>query len=149
MDNIPPEVRSSVMAQVRSKGNRTTEIAMVRMLRHYGMTGWRRGYPLLGKPDFVFPLCRLAVFVDGCFWHGCPKHCRMPVSRRSYWLEKIARNRTRDRKVNKTLRKRGWRVVRFWEHEIDVPSRSAKIRRIQRIVQQTPVDVHGVRDCTS
>ncbi|MDI6774519.1 MAG: very short patch repair endonuclease [Verrucomicrobiota bacterium] len=118
MDIIPPPIRSRVMAQVRSHGNRTTEIALIRLLRRHGIKGWRRGSPLRGRPDFVFRARHIAVFVDGCFWHGCPRHCRMPASRRKYWTTKIACNRARDTETNRVLRKGGWHVLRVWEHEI-------------------------------
>ena len=68
------------------------------------------------KPDFVFPKLKLAVFVDGCFWHGCPQHFIQPRGNAAFWRKKIAANRTRDRLVNRTLRKMGWRVLRVWEH---------------------------------
>ncbi len=68
------------------------------------------------RPDFVFSKLRLAVFVDGCFWHACPKHCRTPTGNRAYWRAKLTRNQTRDRLVTRTLHKAGWRVLRIWEH---------------------------------
>lgn len=137
MDNIPPAVRSRVMAQVRSQGNRTTELALLALLRLHRLTGWRRGYPLTGKPDFVFPSLRVAIFVDGCFWHGCPQHCRIPTSRRRYWIEKITGNKARDRAINRNLRKNGWQVVRFWEHEVSRGRETARFRKLKRIVQQS------------
>jgi DNA mismatch endonuclease (patch repair protein) len=73
---------------------------------------------LFGKPDFAFRKERVAIFVDGCFWHCCPKHGKMPASNRAFWKEKLAGNRARDRLVNWTLRRRGWRVLRIWEHEL-------------------------------
>jgi DNA mismatch endonuclease (patch repair protein) len=76
---------------------------------------------LPGKPDFIFPKQRLAVFVDGCFWHGCRWHCRMPKSRRNYWKPKIARNKKRDREVTRQLRRCGWKVFRVWEHALKRP----------------------------
>jgi len=72
----------------------------------------------VGKPDFVFPDQRLAVFVDGCFWHGCPLHGTNPATNREFWSEKITRNRQRDREVNRALRALGWRILRIWEHEL-------------------------------
>lgn len=74
--------------------------------------------PLPGRPDIVFPRARVAVFVDGCFWHGCPVHGHMPKSREEYWGPKIARNQRRDNDTNATLAAMGWRVMRFWEHEV-------------------------------
>lgn len=118
MDNITPQARSELMSHVRSSGNKTTELAMIKVFKANGITGWRRKYPLFGKPDFVFPKQRLAVFVDGCFWHGHPERCRIPASNREYWINKIERNKKRDRLVTKTLKASGWRVLRFWEHEI-------------------------------
>ena len=114
------------MAAIRSTGNKSTELRVASVLRGRGVTGWRRDQRLLGKPDFVFPRNRVAVFVDGCFWHGCQWHCRMPKSRQDFWKRKIARNKVRDREVGRALRKRGWRVVRVWEHELREPSRFLK-----------------------
>ena len=74
--------RSQVMAAIRSKGNKDTELKLAAILRAHGIKGWRRHRPLPGKPDFIFPKHRLAVFVDGCFWHGCRWHCRMPQDNR-------------------------------------------------------------------
>lgn len=70
------------------------------------------------RPDFVFPRLRVALFVDGCFWHGCPRHGTKPKTRASFWLAKITGNKARDRRVNRALRGRGWTVVRVWEHEL-------------------------------
>ena len=66
--------RSEVMSRIRGRGNKDTELALAKLLRRHRITGWRRNQPVFGKPDFVFPKLKLAVFVDGCFWHGCPKH---------------------------------------------------------------------------
>jgi len=79
----------------------------------------RRSVPTFRvKPNFVFRQVRLAVFVDGCFWHGCPKHATKPANNRAFWKKKLAGYKTRDRVVNRTLRRSGWRVVRIWEHEL-------------------------------
>ena len=109
------------MAAIRSRGNKATELRLASILRAAGITGWRRHQPLPGRPDFIFRRQRLAVFVDGCFWHGCRWHCRMPQSNRAYWKNKIARNAIRGRATNQTLRKAGWRVVRVWEHSLQSP----------------------------
>jgi DNA mismatch endonuclease (patch repair protein) len=105
--------RSQVMAAIRSKGNKDTEIKLISILRMHGISGWRRNQRLPGKPDFVFRRKRLAVFVDGCFWHGCRWHCRMPKSRPGFWKPKIARNKVRDGEVARILRKQGWAVFGF------------------------------------
>jgi DNA mismatch endonuclease (patch repair protein) len=116
-DIFSKKKRSAVMAAVRSKGNRSTELKLIAIMKQHHIKGWRRNYELFGKPDFVFPRERLAVFVDGCFWHGCPQHGTMPESNADFWREKIARNKRRDRKVSATLRSKGWRVLRIWEHD--------------------------------
>ena len=110
--------RSEVMSRIRGRGNKDTELALMKLLRSHHITGWRRNQNVFGKPDFVFPKARLALFVDGCFWHCCPKHCNTPASNRAFWKKKLAANKARDRRVNRELRKLGWRVVRIWEHDV-------------------------------
>src|SRR5262245_58590653 len=106
--------RSEVMSHIRGGGNHSTEIAFATLLRRRGITGWRRRQRLTGKPDFAFLSARLAVFVDGCFWHGCPRHCKMPATNAEFWRTKLAANKKRDRSVSQLLRKRGWLVIRIW-----------------------------------
>ena len=110
--------RSRVMASIRSRGNRSTELRLIEMMRAAGVTGWRRGSRLLGRPDFVFRREHTVVFVDGCFWHGCPRCSQRVRTNGRFWREKIARNRRRDAKVSRILRGLGWAVVRIREHEI-------------------------------
>src|SRR5258706_5756477 len=117
------------MALIRSKGNKATELTLAAIFRAAGVTGWRRHVRMPGTADFVFPRARIAVFVDGCFWHGCRWHCRMPKTRKAFWTAKIACNRDRDRAVGVLLRKRGWRVLRVWEHSLREPA--AVIRKFQ------------------
>jgi DNA mismatch endonuclease (patch repair protein) len=109
------------MAAIRSKGNKDTELRLMAIFRSHGVNGWRRNQQVTGRPDFVFRKARVAVFVDGCFWHGCRWHCRMPKSRRIFWKTKISKNRKRDRKVNRLLRGQGWLPVRIWEHSLINP----------------------------
>lgn len=116
------------MSRVRSSGNKSTEHALIKVMRREGITGWRRKYPLIGKPDFVFRKDRVAVFVDGCFWHGHPTRCRLPATNREYWKKKIERNRARDREVTETLGQKGWQVVRIWEHLVNDPDTIQRIR---------------------
>lgn len=118
-DTLTKKKRSELMAAIRSTGNRATELRFVSILRLNGITGWRRNQPLPGKPDFVFHRERLAVFVDGCFWHGCPWHCRMPKSSQDYWDPKIARNKYRDKEIRTRLQEAGWRILRIWEHSLN------------------------------
>jgi DNA mismatch endonuclease (patch repair protein) len=110
--------RSEVMSRIRGHGNKATELALAKLFRAHGITGWRRRQQHLGKPDFTFRRERVVVFVDGCFWHGCPKHFNMPVNNRSFWEKKLTTNKTRDKFVTRALRKSGWRVLRIWEHDL-------------------------------
>jgi DNA mismatch endonuclease (patch repair protein) len=121
--------RSQVMAAVRGKANRSTELRLLRIFRENRIKGWRRHLPVLGLPDFAFLDKHLALFVDGCFWHGCPKHLRTPKSNTNYWRHKISTNRTRDREVGRMLKRHGWRVLRIWEHELSNEQRC--LRRIR------------------
>ena len=109
--------RSEIMGRVRSRRNRSTELALASAFRVAGITGWRRHLPIPGSPDFAFPSVKLAIFVDGCFWHGCPKHGTMPATNKDFWNNKIATNKRRDLKVTAILKSNGWRVVRIWEHD--------------------------------
>lgn len=126
-----PEKRSEVMSLIRSNGNVNTELRLIAVFRLFGITGWRRKQKIYGKPDFVFRKQHLAVFVDGCFWHGCPKCYRRPLSNQQYWDAKIIKNKERDRKVNKELRRRGWRILRVWECSLKHPMNIVqKFRRV-------------------
>lgn len=121
------------MARVHGRGNRSTEVRLAKLLRRHRITGWRQSQSIFGKPDFIFRRARLAVFVDGCFWHGCPKHGTQPASNRAFWKKKLARNKARDRIVNRTLRQRGWTVLRIWQHELTRKNEPRLLRRIQRM----------------
>jgi len=124
--------RSEVMSRIRGRGNRDTELALIRLFRRQRITGWRRQQAVFGKPDFVFPKLRVAVFVDGCFWHGCPRHATKPRNNAAFWRKKLAANKARDLLVTRTLRRAGWRVLRIWEHEL---ARKHAARLIQRILR--------------
>jgi DNA mismatch endonuclease (patch repair protein) len=117
-DWLSREQRSHNMASIRSKGNATTERAFLRLLRNARISGWRRHLSLPGKPDFVFRSRRLAVFIDGCFWHGCPTCYRLPEDNRPYWKAKVLSNRRRDRRQTRELKSLRWRVLRIWEHSL-------------------------------
>lgn len=124
--------RSEVMSRIRSRGNKATELRLIGIFRSIGISGWRRHQPVFGKPDFVFHKLRLAVFVDGCFWHSCPKHSTKPMHNRVFWEKKLAANKARDCLVNRTLRRNGWKVVRIWEHELRAKSRPLALRKLRR-----------------
>ena len=120
-DVFTKEKRSEVMSHIRSRGNKDTELLMIQILRKNHLTGWRRNLPVLGKPDFVFPKRKLALFVDGCFWHCCPEHSPKPKNNSEFWEKKLQGNKKRDEYVSEELTKTGWNVVRIWEHELKNP----------------------------
>ncbi len=121
------------MSRIRSRGNKETEGALVTVFRNMKLKGWRRHRPVYGKPDFIFPQNRVAVFVDGCFWHGCPQHGTQPKTNAVFWKKKITANKARDRVVNAVLRQKGWIVVRIWEHELRPGNAGALRRKLSRI----------------
>jgi DNA mismatch endonuclease (patch repair protein) len=131
-DVFTPEKRSAVMARIRATGNRDTELRLIALFRAFGIRGWRRGQLLYGKPDFVFRRERVAIFVDGCFWHGCPKpkHAPLPKNRAEWWAAKLSRNKARDWLVTRTLRKQGWKVIRIWECDLSRKNWTRIARRI-------------------
>lgn len=126
--------RSEVMSRIRGRGNKDTELALANIFREQRITGWRRNQQIFGRPDFIFPKLKLAIFVDGCFWHGCPKHATQPKNNRMFWRRKLSANRRRDSVVNRALRKAGWRVLRIWEHELARKFQARLVRRIHRAV---------------
>jgi DNA mismatch endonuclease (patch repair protein) len=130
-DIYPKEKRSEIMSSVRSRGNRATELVMLKLLRRQRIKGWRRHLAILGAPDFAFPKERVAVFLDGCFWHGCPIHFKLPKSNCDFWEKRIATNRRRDRRITKELRACGWTVIRIWQHDIK-RSPAQCIRKLQK-----------------
>ena len=131
-DIFTVEKRSSVMAAIRSSRNEATELRLIRLFREWRVTGWRRRAKLPGSPDFVFRKARVAIFVDGCFWHGCPLHGRQPKANRSYWAPKLKKNRERDKEADVSLRAAGWRVLRIWEHELLHPPKI--LRRVRALL---------------
>src|ERR1700740_1196337 len=117
--NVSPE-RSRIMGRIRSKGNRSTEWDFRLVLVRAGLRGWLlHPNQVFGTPDFYFPSKRVAVFIDGCFWHGCPKCYRLPGDNRPYWKRKMLSNRLRDRTRTRELRPRNWHVLRIWEHSLE------------------------------
>lgn len=107
--------RSKMMAAIKGKGNKGTELRFIQILRKNRIKGWRRGSKLVGRPDVVFPRYHLAIFLDGCFWHGCPRCYRPPSVNVNFWSEKVLKNRRRDRRTTRKLRQMAWQVLRIWE----------------------------------
>lgn len=108
--------RSRNMQAIKADSNATTELRFRAHLIRNRIAGWKvRAKDVPGCPDFFFPRERLAVFIDGCFWHGCPRCGHTPKTNRPYWTKKLARNKRRDAQIRRTLRSQGTRVLRFWE----------------------------------
>lgn len=125
VDRISKEKRSKIMSAINSK-NTKPEIALGNALSSEGME-FETQYGE-EKIDIAFPKQKLAIFVDGCFWHGCPLHGHIPKSNQEYWIPKLSRNKKRDKEKNERLTKAGWMVKRFWEHELtDLTSIKKKI----------------------
>lgn len=143
-DVFTPEKRSDVMSRIRGRGNRDTELKLARLFRVHHVTGWRRqqrvrvrvknrSAELTVHPDFIFPSLHVAVFVDGCFWHGCPKHSKIPENNRDFWMDKLSANKSRDRLVNRAMRQVGWQIIRIWEHDLAKRPEFC-IRRIRKAI---------------
>ena len=126
--------RSELMSKVRGKGNKTTEIRLAKLFRKSGLKGWRSHWPLPGKPDFVWPRLKVAVFVDGCFWHGhdCGRNLR-PKTNPERWSAKIHNNQRRDRRVVRELRVMGWSAIRIWECQL-AKNPGQCLSRIKRVL---------------
>jgi DNA mismatch endonuclease (patch repair protein) len=116
VDTFNKELRSEIMSKIHSKNTRL-EIKFRKILWKRGLR-YRIHYRLIGKPDIVFVTKKIAIFLDSCFWHKCPYHFREPKSNKKYWVPKMEKNSIRDKKVTRLLKKEGWVVLRFWEHEI-------------------------------
>jgi len=137
MDIFPPEKRSEIMSRIRSSGTRS-ERRLGEILRglFLGEEILERPGELPGRPDYFLPGPGLAVFMDGCFWHGCPR-CRRrpPEQNREYWEEKVRRNRRRDRRADRALRAAGLAAVRVWEHELKGGAEAAR-RKLLRAARR-------------
>lgn len=130
-DIFEKEKRSDIMQHVRSKNNKTTELKLIQIFKENNITGWKRNYPVKGHPDFVFLNKKIAIFVDGCFWHG--HNCRntTPSSNAEYWDKKRNKNIEHDLKVTSMFKNRGWVVLRIWECELKNKNRDALLTRLK------------------
>ena len=129
-DSVDRGKRSEVMRAVKSKGNKSTELRLIALFREQGIKGWHRNYPVKGHPDFVFLDKKVAVFVDGCLWHG--HSCRnWPKSNVEFWKNKIEGNMRHDQQVKESFENRGWKVLRIWECELLKKNLSATLTRIR------------------
>ena len=121
-----PEKRSEVMSRIRGVDT-GPELALRHCLHAMGYRYRLHPSGVPGRPDVVFPRDRLVVFVHGCFWHGCPKHYSPPRSRARFWRRKLLENRRRDARVRRELKRSGWSLIEFWEHEVESdPARRAQ-----------------------
>ena len=117
-DVFDAEKRSDIMRHVRSKENKSTELKLIEIFKSLGIKGWRRNYSVVGHPDFVFPKRRVAIFVDGCFWHGHDCRNTRPADNAEYWQKKRQQNVEHDQLVTAMFEQRGWTVIRIWECEL-------------------------------
>jgi DNA mismatch endonuclease, patch repair protein len=137
--------RSALMSRIRCSQNATTELRFLALLRTARINGWRRNYPLTGKPDFAFPKSKLAVFIDGCFWHGhdCGRNLN-PKHNAHAWKVKIAGNKGRDLVVSRELKRRGWKVIRIWECTLKKRPNHC-IKRVVRFFAQCRISRSAIR----
>lgn len=119
--------RSEIMKKVRSKNNKSTELKLIEIFKENNIHGWRRNYKVKGHPDFVFLDKRIAIFVDGCFWHGHDCRNTRPKDNEDYWSKKRERNMNHDKEITEYFEHRGWTVIRIWECELAHNGKSTKV----------------------
>lgn len=129
-DVFDSKKRSDIMSKVRSNNNKSTELALIKFFKESNIIGWKRNYPVKGHPDFVFLDKKIAVFVDGCFWHGHDCRNTRPSDNAEYWQKKRERNIKHDKEVTAMFENRGWTVIRIWECELKHKNRSALINKL-------------------
>lgn len=135
-DIFDDKKRSNIMSKVRSKENKSTELRLIKLFRDNGITGWQRHYKVKGHPDFVFLKERVAIFVDGCFWHG--HECRNihPKDNEEYWNKKRQRNIQHDIEITEHFQKRGWTVVRIWECELKKKNETVALEKLHVVLEK-------------
>lgn len=120
MDVFSKRKRSEVMSRIRGYGNKSTERRMAALLRAYSIAGWQvRPRDVTGRPDVYFSRLRIAIFLDGCFWHACSRCFRMPAQNNAFWKKKLLANKRRDLQVTRSLKKDHIKVIRLWEHDLE------------------------------
>lgn len=122
------------MRKVRSSGNKSTELKLISVFEEYHIIGWHRHYQVKGHPDFVFPRKRIAVFVDGCFWHGHDCRNTRPSTNTEYWKKKRERNIEHDKQITQCFENRGWKVIRIWECELRKKNRDKLLNKIAPLI---------------
>lgn len=130
-----PKVRK--LMQATPSRDTTPEKTFQRILYGIRLRSQKDIEPIHGlrcKADVVFRRAKVCVFIDGCFWHGCPRHFRPPKTNRDWWLEKVQDNRQRDRRKTRLIRKHGWIVLRYWEHDVQDENSIKISKRITRLI---------------
>ena len=133
-DVFDKQTRSFVMQQVKSHGNKSTEVRLISVFKANNISGWRRNYAVKGHPDFVFLKKRMAVFVDGCFWHGHDCRNTKPSDNKEYWDKKRERNIKHDKEVTASFEARGWTVIRIWECELKKKNADILMEKIRPLM---------------
>ena len=123
--------RSQIMSRVRSRNNKSTELKLIQIFKENRIKGWKRGYPVKGHPDFVFLDKKIAIFVDGCFWHGHDCRNTRPSDNAEYWAKKRERNMQHDKEITALFEQRGWTVVRIWECELKKKNKESLDRKLK------------------
>ena len=132
-DIFDKEKRSQIMSAVHSKQNKSTEIRLIKVFKENGIIGWRRNYRVKGHPDFIFPNKRIAIFVDGCFWHGHDCRNTRPSDNAEYWQKKRERNISHDKEITTMFETRGWIVIRIWECELKKSNSNILLKKLEPI----------------
>lgn len=145
-DIFTSEKRSSIMSKVHSKGNKSTELKLIRYFKENGIHGWKRGYKVKGHPDFVFLDKKIAIFVDGCFWHGHDCRNTRPSDNAEYWQKKRERNMAHDKEITALFENRGWTVIRIWECELKKKNSGEKIKQVIETIRSNQVGMSSDRD---
>ena len=135
-DVFKQEKRSQIMSAVRSKQNKSTELKLIKVFEKYGIKGWRRNYKVKGHPDFVFSYKKIAVFVDGCFWHGHDCRNTRPSDNAEYWKKKRERNICHDKEITALFLMRGWSVIRIWECELQKKNEDILKRKLTELLTE-------------
>lgn len=136
-DIFTVEKRSAIMKNVKPKGNKTTELQLVKYFKENSIKGWMRNYPVKGHPDFVFLEKKIAIFVDGCFWHGHDCRNTKPKQNENYWANKIKKNKHHDQEITELFQQRGWKVIRIWECELKKKNRKILEAKIKPVLDIT------------
>lgn len=134
-DVFDDKKRSEIMKKVRSNNNKSTELKLIKLFNEHGIIGWRRNYKVKGHPDFVFLKEKVAIFVDGCFWHGHDCRNTQPKDNAEYWRKKRERNINHDKEITRLFENRGWTVLRIWECELKKQNQLATISRVKKALK--------------